>query len=74
MTQFDLNIDFFLSFNVEKCDMITQEWEKFVKREGEKVLDATATRQLGLVYHPSVSHQNIHEMYRMMQKSLSHHK
>lgn len=74
MTQFDLNIDFFLSFNVEKCNMIAQEWEKFMKREGEKVLDVLATRQLGLVYLPSVCHQNIPEMYRRRQKSLSHHK
>ena len=57
----DLSMDFFLPFNVEKCNMITQEWEKFMKREGEKLLDVIATRQLDLVYHPSVSHPNIHE-------------
>lgn len=30
--------------------------------------------QLGLVYFPSVSHQNIHETQKKMQKSPSHHK
>lgn len=70
----DLHIDFFLSFSVEKCNMSRQEWEIFMKREGEKVLDAPATGQLGLVYQLSVSHQNIHEMYRRRQKAPSHHK
>lgn len=38
----DLSIDFLLSFNVEKCNMITQEWDKFRKRQEKKLLDATA--------------------------------
>jgi len=31
------------------------------EERGERLLDVTATRQLGPVYHPSISHPNIHE-------------
>lgn len=52
--------------------MITEEWEKFMKKE-KKFVDLIALDSWAWLSFP-VSYQNIHETEKRMQKSPHHHK
>lgn len=52
--------------------MITEEWEKFMKKE-KKFMNLIALDSWGSLSFP-VSYQNIHETEKKMQKSPHHHK